>query len=100
MSGYDFNRPYIEHAAMARAQARDDATADEYGRVVLAADLTNMEYKLRFQRLNASHPMKSPPSAGRIFPGYLVVRHLGQQNQYETWMPDDVFEELYELGGA
>ena len=40
--------------------------------------------------------MKPPPSCGRIFPGYLVVRNLGKSDQYETWMPDHVFDELYE----
>jgi hypothetical protein len=28
--------------------------------------------------------------------GYLVVRKLGTPDQYETWMPGKVFEELYE----
>jgi hypothetical protein len=28
--------------------------------------------------------------------GHLVVRRLGTSGQYETWMPSDVFEELYE----
>ena len=28
-------------------------------------------------------------------PGYLVVRRIGTAGQYETWMPDQIFEELY-----
>jgi hypothetical protein len=39
--------------------------------------------------------MKKPPSCGRYFSGFLVVRNLGRKNQYETWMPEVVFEELY-----
>jgi hypothetical protein len=41
--------------------------------------------------------MKPPPGSHiHIMPGYLVVRKLGTPDQYETWMPDVVFEELYE----
>jgi hypothetical protein len=39
--------------------------------------------------------MKPPPRCGRIFPGVIVVRNLGKKGQYETWMPEDVFEEMY-----
>ena len=95
MSGYDFERPYIEHAAMTRSTARDQATADMYGEVVLSTTLSNMEYKLRFERMSTSRAMRPPPSSLRIFSGYLVVRKLGQPDQYETWMPDHLFEDLY-----
>ena len=41
--------------------------------------------------------MKPPPGSQiHIMPGYLVVRKLGTPDQYETWMPDQVFKELYE----
>lgn len=43
----------------------------------------------------AQQKMKYPPSAGRIFAGFIVVRNLGKKNQYETWMPDGVFEKQY-----
>jgi len=58
--------------------------------------LSNIEYKIRFGRFQRENNMKPPPSCGRIFSGYLVVRNLGTPFQYETWMPEDVFEELYE----
>jgi len=80
---------------MERHEAIDETTADAYGRFVLSAELSNMEYELRFQRLNGSRAMKAPPSAKRVLPGHLVVRHPGQPDQYETWMPDHVFADLY-----
>jgi hypothetical protein len=39
--------------------------------------------------------MKPEPSHSRIFPGYLVVRKIDTKSEYETWMPDHVFEEIY-----
>lgn len=29
--------------------------------------------------------------------GWLVVRKYGTTSQYETWMPEEAFEECYEL---
>lgn len=95
MSGYDFERPYLEHATMQRCEARDDTTADAYGRIVLAAELTNMDYQLRFQRLSGTRAMKTPPVAKQVLAGHLVVRHPGQADAYETWMPAHVFVDLY-----
>ena len=41
--------------------------------------------------------MKPPPGSHiHIMPGYLVVRKIGTPQQYETWTPDSVFDELYE----
>jgi len=95
VSGYDFERPYIDPASMQRFEARDDTTADAYGRIVLAVELSNMDYQLRFQRLNGTRTMKAPPVAKHVLPGHLVVRHPGQPRQYETWMPEHVFADLY-----
>jgi hypothetical protein len=75
--------------------ATDGETASEFGRTVKATGLSNVEYKIRFGKLKRENNMKPPPSCGRIFMGYLVVRHLGTRQQYETWMPDHVFEDLY-----
>ena len=80
---------------MQRHEAIDNTTADAYGRFVLSAELSNMEYELRFRRLNGTRAMKSPPSARHVLPGHLVVRHPGQPDHYETWMPDHVFADLY-----
>lgn len=76
--------------------ATDAETASEHGRKVKATQLSNVEYKIRFDKLKRENNMKSPPSCGRIFMGCLVVRRLGTRQQYETWMPDHVFEELYD----
>jgi hypothetical protein len=96
MSGYDYDRPFIDQASLALYVARDRAAA-RYGKAVKAAQLSNIEYKERFHRLKRHHRMKPPPSCGRIFMGYLVLRNLGKLSQYETWMPDHVFDELYRI---
>ena len=95
MRGYDFNRPMISVESMDKYVAIDKDTAKRFGKIVKATDLTNVEYKTRFGRLRDEQRMKNPPSCGRYFPGFLVVRNLGRKNQYETWMPEVVFEELY-----
>jgi len=69
----------------------------KYGKTVKAMQLSNREYKHRFSRLAGQNNMKPPPGSEiHIMPGYLVVRKLGSPEQYETWMPDHVFEEIYE----
>jgi hypothetical protein len=97
MSGYDFDRPYVSQEALGVYIAIDTETAATFGAKVRAAILSNVEYKIRHERLKRENNMKPPPSCGRIFSGYLVVRHLGTARQYETWMPDHVFDELYRL---
>ena len=95
MSGYDHNRPFITQNALQTYIAMDATVAARYGKTVKAAELSNVEYKIRFGSLGHENKMKPPPGCGRIFMGYLVVRNLGTPQQYETWMPDHVFEELY-----
>jgi len=96
MTDYDYNRPYIEETSLALYTARNRIAA-RYGKEVKATLLSNVEYRLRFARLKKKQRMRPPPSAGRIFLGYLVIRNLGTPDQYETWMPDHVFEELYRV---
>src|SRR6185295_16933826 len=76
MSGYDFERPFISQDAMQAYVATDQVAAQRYGKTVKATPLSNIEYKIRFDRLKRENNMKPPPSCGRIFPGYLVVRKL------------------------
>ena len=92
---FDYNRPYVDINAMEDYEALDKKTAALYGKLVKAVMLSNVEYKIRHGELQTSRRMKPPPSCGRIFPGYLVIRKLGTPEQYETWIPDHVFEELY-----
>lgn len=99
MSGYDFDRPFISQDAMQAYVTTDRIAAQRYGKTVKATPLSNIEYKIRFDRLKRENNMKPPPSCGRIFSGYLVVRRQGTPAQYETWMPDDVFEEIYQTIG-
>ena len=91
-----WDRPFISEANMALFEATDAEEARAFGRIVKAAPLSNVEYKIRFGKLSAALRMKDPPSCGRIFLGYLVVRKLGLPGQYETWMPDHAFEEIYQ----
>ena len=95
VAAYDYDRPFIAQGNMPTYVATDAETASEYGRTVKATKLANVEYKIRFGKLQRENNMKPPPSCGRIFTGYLVVRRLGTPQQYETWMPDHAFEELY-----
>jgi hypothetical protein len=79
MTAYDYNRPFI---------AQEEMPVRRYGNeTVRVTELSNVEYKARFGRFAKENKMKEPPSCGRIFPGYLVVRHMGKSSQYETWMP-------------
>lgn len=96
MPGYDFQRPFISQSSMSLFRAKDREDARRYGGYVKACELSNVEYKIRFTKLNPQQTMKPPPSCGRIFSGYLVIRNLDTQAQYETWMPCHVFDELYE----
>jgi hypothetical protein len=95
MSGYDYDRPFVSQKALREYKAVDAIAAARYGKTVKATILSNIDYKTRFGRLQRENNMKPPPRCVRIFSGYLVVRKLGTPLQYETWMPDDVFEELY-----
>lgn len=96
MTGYDFDRPYINAATLPIFKAVDRDEAALYGNTVKATPMSNSEYAARFARMARSNNMKEPPSHDRKFPGYLVVRKLGQPDQYETWIPDHAFEEIYE----
>ncbi|HAW74331.1 MAG TPA: hypothetical protein DCW74_01180 [Alteromonas australica] len=93
---YDFNRAYMDIDSLMAYKAVDREVGQSFGVVVLAVELSNREYQHRFDKLRDTHTMKKPPSSNRIFAGYLVVRNVGQKDQYETWMPEHVFIELYE----
>ena len=98
--GYDFNRPFIAEQELDEYFAVDKEMASRYGKIIRAKEFSNMEYKIRFDKLKNEYNMKPPPSCGRIFSGYLVIRKWGKQEQYETWMPDHVFEEIYSKDGT
>ena len=92
---YDYDRPFVERENLSEYVATDKTVARRYGSVILATGLSNKEYKIRFERMRKDRRMKPPPSSLRIFPGYLAVRKLGTPSEYETWIPDDAFEEIY-----
>jgi len=92
---YDFTRPLIDASTLSLYEARDAVEAQLYGKTVRAVEMTNAEYSKRHRELASSRTMKPSPSHKRIFMGYLVVRKCGTKHEYETWMPDHVFDELY-----
>jgi hypothetical protein len=95
---YDFNKPFITVDQMDIFKARRANVAKRYGLKVLAISITNREYKYRYAKFAGERQMKPPPgSTVHICPGYLVVRRLGTQQEYETWMPDSAFEADYIL---
>lgn len=100
MSEYDFDRPFVDASTLPVYATIDRDVARRYGQLVRAAELSNSEYGRRYQRMSAANNMKAPPSHHRIFGGYLVVRRLGTPDQYETWMPDHAFAEIYRLHGS
>src|SRR5262245_20616722 len=97
MSDHDFNRPYLDLESMNFFTSVRKSDARRYGKTVRAFGLSNREYQRRFNRLGRQNNMKPPPGSEiHIMPGYLVVRKLGTRNQYETWIPDYVFQEIYQ----
>ena len=97
MSEYDYNHPYLDLDSMDLFTATRPSDARKYGKTVRAIVLNNREYQHRFNRLGTKNNMKPPPGSHiHIMPGYLVVRKLATPEQYETWMPDQVFDELYQ----
>lgn len=95
--GYDYSKKYMDKWAMDSFAALDMETAGRYGKLVQAVYISNREYQHRYDKLKDSRTMKPPPLSGRIFPGYLVIRKLGTKQEYETWIPDEAFQEMYKL---
>ncbi|EJO9874898.1 hypothetical protein QQ213_004487 [Vibrio vulnificus] len=92
---YDHSKKYMDNRAMEIYTTSDPDVIKKFGREVRALEMSNREYGHRYSKLSGSRKMKYPPSSGRIFSGFLVVRNLGKKSEYETWMPDYVFEEVY-----
>ncbi len=96
MESYDWDKPYKSITEMGEYVALQEDIAAKFGPIVRAMELSNREYGYRFERLCDANNMRSPPSSNiHIMSGYLVARKLGTRDQYETWMPDQVFQELY-----
>lgn len=100
MVNFDWReRPFITVAEMDDHIALDSDTAQRYGKVIKAAEISNRDYKYRYQKLRKTNNMKPPPSSHiHIMLGFIVVRNLGTDQQYETWIPELVFEDLYQRG--
>jgi hypothetical protein len=92
---YDFARPFVDAAQLPIYEALDVDEAREYGQTVRATAMSNAEYSERHKKFSGTRKMMPVPSHNRIFLGYLVIRKMGTKSEYETWMPDRVFEDLY-----
>jgi hypothetical protein len=92
---YDPNRPFWDLDQMSVYEAINAETAKESGPRVKAMVLSNVQYMARVARFGSERRMRSPQHNLRVILGYLVVRRLGTPRQYETWMTEDLFEELY-----
>lgn len=91
-------RPFVSLEQMAIYKSKDQETTQKYGPIVRAIQISNRDYGYRYEKFSETQRMQNPPSAWKhIFLGYLVIRKLNTPNQYETWMSEDVFEEIYEL---
>jgi len=93
---HDYSKPYMDKYAMDEYFSTDAKVSKRYGRIVRAIPISNREFQYRYDKLSSSRDMRPPPSSGRIFAGYLVIRNLGLKNECETWIPDSAFEEVYE----
>jgi len=99
VTAYDFNRPFADASTLPLFDAIDEEVAKRYGQTARAMEMSNSDYATRFNRLRNSNNMKPPPSHDRKFTGYLVIRKLGTPDQYETWIPDHAFTDIYRAQG-
>src|SRR5262245_55401386 len=74
MTTYDFERPFVNAETIPLYEALDGVVSARYGQKVRATKLSNIEYKIRFNRLSQTNRIRPPPRTGRIFSGYLVIR--------------------------
>ena len=65
MSGYDFNRPFVDASSLVDFRATDSEVASRYGKSVRATQMSNSEYAQRYTRMAQSNNMKAPPSHNR-----------------------------------
>lgn len=91
------NQPLLDATTLPLYETSDPEVIARFGASVRAIVMSNTDYAYRYRHLAAKHKMMQPPSHSRIFAGYLVVRKLGRKDEYETWMPDHAFDDLYVL---
>ena len=95
MTAYDNCRPLTSQKLTESFVAIDVTTKLDHGQHVGAIELSSFEYKIRFGKLQVRNNMKVPTVCESDVPGYLVVGKPGTRKQYETWLPDHIFEGLY-----
>ena len=64
MTTSDYERPFVSAESMPFYKTLDAVVSSRYGLTVRATKLSNIEYKIRFDRLSQTNNMKPPPSRG------------------------------------
>lgn len=67
----------------------------DHGQHVRAVELSSLDYKIRFGKLNVKNNMKALAGCDNDSPGYLVVGKPNSRHKYETWLPESKFKRLY-----
>ena len=93
---HEHHRPFTSQKSTDSFVAIDVDTVLDYGQHVRAAEFSNVEYKIRFDRLESRNNMKAPPGCENVSSGYLVIGKPGTRKQFEDWIPGHIFNELYE----
>ena len=96
MIEFENSKPFTSQKLTETFVAIDIDKILDNGQHVRATALSNLEYKIRFGRLEKKYNMKAPPNCEESSPGYLVIGKLGTPKQYETWIPDHLFDGIYE----
>lgn len=98
MTGYEHHKPFTRlkstRTFMSFVAIDVDAIPD-YGQHVRATELSNVDYTIRFDRFESRNSMNAPPDCKNFTSGYLVIGKPGTRNQFEDWLPDHVFEQIY-----
>lgn len=86
MDPKQFEDHLVAQESFVEYEALQEDVATKYGRLVNGLPMTNRVYGRPHQALSQQNNLKPPPGSNRIFLGYVVVRGLCRQGQYETWM--------------
>jgi hypothetical protein len=99
MNTYEKYRPFTSQNSIETFVAFVAIEVDtilDWGQHIRATEFSNVDYKIRFERLESRNNMKAPPRCDIVSSGYLVVGNPGAREQFEDWIPDHEFDELYE----
>ena len=61
MTGYDFERPFVDAGSLPHYRATDQEVARRYGATVRATEMSNSEYAIRYGRFARTNNMMTLP---------------------------------------